>query len=157
MPAAGIEIVTILMNIHNDKLRVGLVMVVNPVSVMRVDVDVANPLQSEARSQRLDHDTLVVKHAEAGGTAGACVVVSTDWLEGAACLPLYDLVKALESGTGDHGPPLEDMVKTLFHQEWRGARTDLQKLGKTRLQLDLYKKETESMLLNWVRNLAKDI
>jgi hypothetical protein len=52
-------------------------------------------LHSEARSQRLNHDTQVIKHAKAGGTAGACVVVSTDWLEGAARLPLHDPVEAL--------------------------------------------------------------
>jgi hypothetical protein len=75
---------------------------------MRVDVDVADPLHSEARSQRLNHDTQVIKHAKAGGTARACVVVSTDWLEGAARLLLHDPVKALESGTGDHGSPFED-------------------------------------------------
>jgi hypothetical protein len=36
------------------------------------------------------------------------VVVSTDWLEGAARLLLHDPVKALESGTGDYSPAFED-------------------------------------------------
>jgi hypothetical protein len=39
------------------------------------------------------------------------VVVSTDWLEGAARLPLHDAVKALESGTGDHSPTFKDTRK----------------------------------------------
>jgi hypothetical protein len=36
------------------------------------------------------------------------VVVATDGLEGAARLSLRDPVEALESGSGDHGPPFED-------------------------------------------------
>ena len=47
-------------------------------------------------------------------------------------------------------------VKAVFLDEWRNARSDLLKVGKTRIQLDLSKKETESMLINWARNLAKN-
>ncbi len=46
-------------------------------------------------------------------------------------------------------------VKAVFLDEWRKARPELRTAGKTRLQLDLAKKETESMLVNWARNFAK--
>ncbi len=47
-------------------------------------------------------------------------------------------------------------VKAVFLAEWQKARPELRTVGKTRIQLDLAKKETESMLMNWARNLTRN-
>jgi hypothetical protein len=67
------------------------------VAVMRVDVDVADALQSRTLEQ-LDGHTAVVEHAEAGGAIARGVVQSRDGHEGAPALALHDRLHGAQGG-----------------------------------------------------------
>ena len=76
--AAGKEIPAILVDVGDTDVRIGLIGVIDPVTVMGIDIHIGDAADAVAVPQGLDHDGNVVEDAESGCTSLGRVVQTRD-------------------------------------------------------------------------------
>ena len=87
------------MDVGDEYFRVILVWIEKPVAVMDVDVDVRDFPDTVFFTQRIDHHTAVVEHAEARAIVAPCVVQAADRLKRAIDVAAHHALEAFERRT----------------------------------------------------------
>ena len=96
-----IKVAAILVDIGKEQVRIVFETVKHAISVMGVDIDVSDSLQSVIFSQILNGDATVVEHTKPGGMFPARVVKSGNGYKCPLCLPLHDSINRCQRGADD--------------------------------------------------------